>query len=606
MSLSFKEIFEQFNFVSQAKKYNISLWQHPPFLFFIIGLIIIGTIILSYIIGTRYFPQEYVALGILLITAILFSINYIITNSFERLAEVNLMKSEFIDIISHQLRTPLANLKWTIDLALKEHDGDKKEDFFKIVQEQNEKMLKLVNDMVYTSRIEQGKWTFKKEEIDLKMIVEKIIQEFLAFAQSNNVKIKVDFEETLPKVFADSQKISHVVSNLLSNPPESIKVIEEHGDFHFGNILINKDGRYKLKVTPKTNHKFTAAEPDIRYKDLYDFIYKLGDPAFAETAQSPKRVDVVLEPIGAPYSRSPDYISREYIDVLFKGELYTKIALRTVHPKTIVKVMVDGVELTEDGAGRALPKTSDKEGYWLVLIKKEVFSQTGFSIELIKNPQYYPLAKNNNYFSQLIDKLASLFFKKVSAQQSIKIDSGSSTDNKKTIIKFEPILEYIEGFSYDNNNKIIPRAKVNIKLKMNDKIYSSTTTDDSGFFTMYPKNLPPYEFYLEIINPETKKVAVQTTGEFVKKNQAYLDSEKINLIQATKQDQKIINPTIGELNNIVNNNNQPTNQPTTSTSTKTAFNPTILIIISVIALLVIVALGLVLYIKKSQGLTKPY
>jgi len=111
---------------------------------------------------------------------------------------------------------------------------------------------------------------------------------------------------------------------------------------------------------------------------------------------------------------------------------------------------------------------------------------------------------------------------------------------------------------------------------------------------------------LEIINPETKKVAVQTTGEFVKKNQAYLDSEKINLIQATKQDQKIINPTIGELNNIVNNNNQPTNQPTTSTSTKTAFNPTILIIISVIALLVIVALGLVLYIKKSQGLTKPY
>jgi len=146
-----------------------------------------------------------------LITAILFSINYIITNSFERLAEVNLMKSEFIDIISHQLRTPLANLKWTIDLALKEHDGDKKEDFFKIVQEQNEKMLKLVNDMVYTSRIEQGKWTFKKEEIDLKMIVEKIIQEFLAFAQSNNVKIKVDFEETLPKVFADSQKISHVV-----------------------------------------------------------------------------------------------------------------------------------------------------------------------------------------------------------------------------------------------------------------------------------------------------------------------------------------------------------------------------------------------------------
>jgi len=374
-------------------------------------------------------------------------------------------------------------------------------------------------------------------------------------------------------------------------------LIDEMGKY---NILVNKDGKYKLKVTPKTNHLFTAAEPNIKYKDLYGFIYKLGDPAFVEIAKSPKRVDVALKPIGTPYSRSPEYIgSIEYLDVWFEGESYTKIALRTVHPKTIVKVMVNGAQLVNDGAGRPLLKTSDKEGYWLVLIRKEVLSQEGFSVELIKNPQYYPLAKINNYFSQLINKLSSFFIKKVSAQQSIRIDDPVDSIR---IIKFDPILEYIEGFSYDNNNKIIPKAKINVKLKMNNKVFSSTTTDDSGFFTLYPKDLPPYEFYLEIVNPVTRVTLTQTTSEFVTKNQAYLDSEKINLIQATKQNQKIIDPKTGQLNKIDKNYVAPkNNQPSTATAKKAAFDPAVLVILLVIILLVMVTLGLVFYIKKSKS-----
>jgi hypothetical protein len=373
-------------------------------------------------------------------------------------------------------------------------------------------------------------------------------------------------------------------------------LIDQMGKY---NIFINKDGKYKLNVTPKTQHLFTFVEPDARYKDLYSFIYRVGDPAFVEKAASPKRVDIPLKPKGLPYSRAPDYISREYVDVWFEGESFTKIALRTIHPRTIIKVMVDGVELTEDGAGRPLTKTSDKEGYWLALIKKEALSQKGFNIELIKNPKYYPLAKNsgssNNYLTQLTDKIISLFFKKVSAQQSVKIDDGTPSDSKKTVIKFEPILDYIEGYAYDSEKKVIPKAKVNVKLKMNDKIYYSTFADDSGFFTIYPRNLPPYEVYLEFINPETKKTTIQTTSEFVKVNQPYLDSEKINLMQATKQNQKIINPETGKLNEIVKDNNKM------PTSTKNIFSPVTLMIILIISLLIIITVGLVLYMRKVRS-----
>ena len=70
---------------------------------------------------------------------------------------------------------------------------------------------------------------------------------------------------------------------------------------------------------------------------------------------------------------------------------------------------------------------------------------------------------------------------------------------------------------------------------------------------MYPK-IYPYEFYLEFINPETGKI-VQTTSEFVDKNQTYL----IRKITNTATKQKIIDPKTGQLNKIDKNYVAPKN-----------------------------------------------
>lgn len=207
---------DQINFTSHYKKYNISLWQYPPFIFCIIGIVIIGSIIFTYFVGNKYFEPMTLVLIIVFITIALLILNYIIVNSFERLAEANLMKLEFINIISHQLRAPLTNLKWTVDLALSEDDCIK-EGYLEIIREQNDRMTKLVNDMLYVTRIEQGKWILKKEEVDIEKIVGKLTKEFSYFAKGSNVELKVDIEKKLPKVFGDSQKIGEVVSNFLSN-----------------------------------------------------------------------------------------------------------------------------------------------------------------------------------------------------------------------------------------------------------------------------------------------------------------------------------------------------------------------------------------------------
>lgn len=117
--MDFKNIFSQLNVFGQCRKYRISLWQCPQFLFLIMGIVIIISIFVVYAVATRYIAElEIVVLIVLFLTMILLTIAVIITQSFERLAEASKMKSEFISIVSHQLRSPLTNLSWAIEFLL--------------------------------------------------------------------------------------------------------------------------------------------------------------------------------------------------------------------------------------------------------------------------------------------------------------------------------------------------------------------------------------------------------------------------------------------------------------------------------------------------------
>lgn len=214
------------NPIARRGKYNIPLWQYPPFIFFLIGIIIIGAILFSYFVGTKYFEPITLTLAILAVTAVLFVLDYIIVRSFERLAEANLMKSEFVSIASHQLRAPLSNIKWTLNLAESENNLNGKQKYFRIIKESNDRMLKLVNEMLDVSQIEEGKWILNKQEAALEEIIKKVAEEFSIFARGNNIKIEVNIEKNLPKVFIDAQKIIQALSNLLAN---AIRYTKEGG-----------------------------------------------------------------------------------------------------------------------------------------------------------------------------------------------------------------------------------------------------------------------------------------------------------------------------------------------------------------------------------------
>ena len=228
--MNFKKICAQLNIVAQCRHYRLPLWQCPQFLFLVMGIIIIATSLLTYSIGTKYIEDpEIVVLIVLFLVTVLFIIAFTITRSFERLAEVSRMKSEFIDVVSHQLRSPLTNLKWAVDFLLSEElgkIGEKESEYFQILKENSTRMEELVSDLITVSRLETTTLPLEKQEISLENLIKETIFKFKPFAKSANIEIEFKPPKDSPKVLADPSQIKQVLENLLDN---AIRYTKEKG-----------------------------------------------------------------------------------------------------------------------------------------------------------------------------------------------------------------------------------------------------------------------------------------------------------------------------------------------------------------------------------------
>ncbi len=225
--MSFKEIFSQINIISQCKKYYLPIWQCPHFIFLVMGFIIVISILSAYAIGNRYIEEPLmVALLALIIAVVFFIFGFILITSFERLAEANRLKSEFISIVSHQLRSPLTNLRWVLDLMMSGRVNpisQRQIEYFKILKESSDRMQELIKDLLIVSRIETAKLPIKKENFRMENLINLIIKEFEPFTKASNIEIFFEKEERLPEVLADQSKIGLVIENFLDNAIRYIK-----------------------------------------------------------------------------------------------------------------------------------------------------------------------------------------------------------------------------------------------------------------------------------------------------------------------------------------------------------------------------------------------
>lgn len=137
----------------------------------------------------------------------------------DELVKVNNLKNEFISVISHQLKTPLASAKLTLEIlgikfrsAFKGEAGTMVESLTTI----NEQLIKMVNELLDVARIEEGRLKVEIQQIDLISLIKKTVLEFAPLATKRNIKI-IENYQSLPVFEFDLQILEKAIANLLSN-----------------------------------------------------------------------------------------------------------------------------------------------------------------------------------------------------------------------------------------------------------------------------------------------------------------------------------------------------------------------------------------------------
>ena len=131
------------------------------------------------------------------------------------------MKSEFVSLTAHQLRTPLSTMKWIMRMILDEELGTinkEQKEFLEDSYQSNERMIYLINGLLNVARIEEGRFLYELALENIQEIIESIINSFKS--EADRKKIKVEFKKPnkkIPKIMLDSEKIKIAIENIIDN-----------------------------------------------------------------------------------------------------------------------------------------------------------------------------------------------------------------------------------------------------------------------------------------------------------------------------------------------------------------------------------------------------
>lgn len=134
--------------------------------------------------------------------------------------EIDRMKSDFISLASHQLRTPLSAMRWLLEMVLGGDAGvltNTQLEYIKNIDASNQRMIDLVNQLLDISRLESGKILPQPSPTDLKQLVSGVVAQIKEKADENTIQLSPEIDPNLPLVLMDSKLITQVFLNLIDN-----------------------------------------------------------------------------------------------------------------------------------------------------------------------------------------------------------------------------------------------------------------------------------------------------------------------------------------------------------------------------------------------------
>jgi signal transduction histidine kinase len=140
--------------------------------------------------------------------------------ALQRLSELNQLKANFVANISHELRTPLTHIKGYLELLITDSLGslsNEQKHALKVSQKSASKLERLIDDLIMFSLASRGELSIHLMPTDVTFIVNNVVRSMESRADEKGVSLHTLYDEHIPLVQADVQKISWAVAHLVDN-----------------------------------------------------------------------------------------------------------------------------------------------------------------------------------------------------------------------------------------------------------------------------------------------------------------------------------------------------------------------------------------------------
>jgi len=144
----------------------------------------------------------------------------------EQLRAADQLKDEFVALISHDLRTPLTSIMGYLELTMDDTAlTQEQRGYLEVVERNSQRLLHLVNDLLFVARLESGQLELYPADLDLAAVVRQAVEEATPRARAKGIDLICDADE-VPAVSADKGRMFQLLDNLVSN---AIKFTPEGG-----------------------------------------------------------------------------------------------------------------------------------------------------------------------------------------------------------------------------------------------------------------------------------------------------------------------------------------------------------------------------------------
>jgi len=181
------------------------------------------------------------------------------------------LKNEFVNHVSHELKTPLASITAYAEMLVDGEAEDEKtrKEFLAVIQEQAQRLNRLIENLLNISRIESGLIKVNKESVSLTILIHQAVLMLKSYAAEKNIELVEKTSIVCDQIYADRDMITQVLFNLISN---AIKYTPVGGSVKLGTEVKEAEGTVTVTVTDTG-----VGIPQNEISRVFDKFYRVGE-----------------------------------------------------------------------------------------------------------------------------------------------------------------------------------------------------------------------------------------------------------------------------------------------------------------------------------------